>query len=379
MFIVAGCTAALIIALSVFNGLEGLLKSLYSSFDPEIRVTATQGKSFIPESGMIEGLEAIEGVAIVTEVVEDYAYIRYRDADMIVTLKGVGDNFLGQHRMDTALIGGEMKLKMDDVNYALIGWGIKNALSINIGNDLYPIQVYYIKDIKSGRLDPSKSYNKKLILPGGIFSIEKNIDENYMLTPLDFAVDLLDYGEKRTSLEIKTTSPSVVRKVQKAIRTQLSDDYKVENREEQHADLYKLLKLEKLFMFIALSAILAIGSINILFSLSMLAIDKKKDIAVLYAMGAHDTIIRRIFLAEGAIISLGGAFLGLAIGGVVCWLQQHYGLVSMGMETSVLDNYPVKVQWMDFVYTCLTIVAITMAVSIRPAAMATRYNSINNL
>lgn len=377
--IVAICTAALIIVLSVFNGLEGLLRSLYTAFDPQIKIEAAEGKSFIYSSEMASTIRSTEGVDIITQVIEDYAYVRYRDADMVVIIKGVSDNFLDQNRIDSAIVAGELKLHENGLNYAIIGRGVQYTLSIMPGTDVYPLQVHYIKDVKSGSLDPSKLYSRKNILPGSVFAIEKNYDENYIFVPLNFARELLDYGDKRTSLEVKVKNGYKINDVKDILQDKLTAQFKVQNNEEQHADLYKLLNLEKLFVFIAFSFILAIGSINIFFALTMLALDKKKDISVLYAIGASNALIKKIFMAEGAIISLGGAFIGLILGGSICWLQQNYGLISMGMETSVLENYPVRMALNDFIYTSGSIIFITLLISYRPAVIATRYNSASNL
>lgn len=379
MIIVSICTAALIVVLSVFNGLEGLLRSMYSSFDPEIKIEANRGKTFEVDSTFLSEIGNVEGVNIVTEVIEDYAYVRYRESNMVVTIKGVSENFIDQKRIDDAIVSGELKLKDGNINYAIIGQGVQYMLSISPGNDLYPLQVHYTKDVKPGQLDISKLYSKKNILVGSVFAIEKNYDENFIFVPLSFAEELLEYNNKRTSLEIKTIPGYNVNTVQNKLKERLGDSFKVLNNDEQHADLYKLLNLEKLFVFIAFSFILLVGSINIFFALSMLAIDKKKDISVLYSLGATDKLIRRIFLFEGSIISLGGAIIGLILGGLICVIQQNYGLVSMGMETSILENYPVELQIQDFVYTFISLVVITLLISYRPAIIATRYGMLKHL
>jgi lipoprotein-releasing system permease protein len=376
---VAFCAAALIIVLSVFNGLEDLLRSLNNAFDPEIKIEAAQGKSFPVDDAFLKKIEGVEGVAIVTEVIEDYAYVRYREANQVITLKGLSDNFLDQHRIDDHIVAGELKLKRGDVNYAIVGRGVQYNLSIAVGEDLYPLQVHYINNIKGGTLDPSRLYSRKNILPGAAFSIIQNFDENYILVPLSFAQELLSYGDKRTSLEIKTIKGADVFKVQQRIKTAIGDNYVVLNHEEQHKDLYRLLKMEKLFTFLALSLLLGIGSINIFFSLMMLALDKKKDISVLAAMGASEGLIRRIFVTEGALIALGGALLGLVLGAIFCWLQLTYGIISMGMETSVTEGYPIKVRLWDFGSTLVVVSVITFLISWRPAILAARSVSVQNL
>jgi lipoprotein-releasing system permease protein len=212
-----------------------------------------------------------------------------------------------------------------------------------------------------------------------VFSIEKNYDENYVFLPLDFVQDLLDYGNRRTAIEIKTKLGSDVRDVQQELKAKLGDAYSVLTNEEQHSDLYKLLKFEKIFTFLALAILIIVGSINIFFSLMMLAIDKKKDITILSALGAGRHLISRIFLTEGALIASVGACIGLIFGALICWLQQNYGLVSMGMENAIVANYPVKMQLTDFFITASFLVLVTLAVSFYPAALASKSYTTENL
>ena len=241
-------TAALIIVLSVFNGLEDLLRSLNTSFDPELKIEVVKGKSFEVDSLLLTKIKSIEGVEIVTEVIEDYAYIRYRDADMVVTFKGVSNNFLDQHRLDSSIVNGKLRLVEKGVNYAIVGRGIQYALSIGVENNIYPLQVFYIKNTKATSLDVSKIYSRRDIEPGSVFSIEKNYDENYIFLPLAFAQDLLDYGNKRTSLEVKMIPTAKLKTVQLKIKELLGAKFSVLTNEEQHKDLYKLLKMEKLYV-----------------------------------------------------------------------------------------------------------------------------------
>lgn len=370
---IAFSTAALIIVLSVFNGLEDLLRSLNNSFDPEIKIEVREGKSFECSPELLKKVKSVEGVAVVTEVIEDYAYLRYRDANQVVIIKGVGDNFLDQNRIpDENLVEGELKLKEGPINYAIIGRGIQYGLSIATNDPLYPLQVYYIKNVSSVGLDPSKLYSRQNIVPGGVFSIVQNFDENYVIVPLRFTQELFNYGNKRTSLEVKTAAGADVFQVEDRIQQLIGDGFNVLNHEEQHHDLYKLLKMEKLFTFLSLTLLLIIGSINIFFSLMMLALDKKKDISILKAMGAHDSQVKKVFLAEGVLIAFTGAFLGLALGIAFYWLQQKYGIISMGMETSITQGYPVKIKALDFVFTMIVVTVITVLVSLHPAKMASK-------
>lgn len=376
---IAFSTAALIIVLSVFNGLDDLLRNLNNSFDPEIKIEAKKGKSFEVNDELLKNINQVSGVEIVTEVIEDYAYVRYREANQIITLKGVSINFIDQHRIDDKISDGKLQLMKGDIPYAIVGRGVQYALSIAVGDEQYPLHVYYINNIKSGSFDPSKLYSRKSILPGASFSIIQGFDENYVIVPLEFSKELLNYGNKRTSLEIKTKTNANVYEVQRELKKLLGEKFEVLNADEQHKDLYRLMKMEKLFFFLAFSVLLAVSSINIFFSLMMLALDKKKDISVLMAMGADKSLIKRIFITEGALIAISGAVLGLTFGGLLCWLQMRYGIVSMGMQTSVTEGYPIKVIPSDFFYTLLVVFVITFLTSIRPAVLAARSASVENL
>jgi lipoprotein-releasing system permease protein len=377
---VAFSTAALIIVLSVFNGLEDLLRSLNDSFDPEIKIEATTGKSFVSTDELIKKIKKIEGVKLVTEVIEDYAYVHYRDANQIVTLKGVSDNFIEQNRIPQENITqGKLRLKQGKINYAVVGQGISNTLTLAVEDPMFALQIYYIKDVKAGVTDPSRMYSKMNIVPGGVFSIIQYIDENYVLVPLDFARELFNYGNKRTSLEIKTEDGVSIDAVQSRLQDSLGKTFQVLTQEQQHKDLYRLLKIEKLFTFLSLTLLLCIGSINIFFSLMMLAIDKKKDISILAAMGASPRLIRNIFLAEGALIASSGAVIGLVLGGIFCWLQLNFGIISMGMESSITQGYPIKISWVDFAATLGIVSVITFLISSRPAVLASRFASPQQL
>jgi lipoprotein-releasing system permease protein len=378
VFAVSIITAALVIILSVFNGLEDLLHSLNNSFDPEIKIEATKGKGFEISDDLYAKIQTVKGVDFITEVIEDYAYVRYREANQIVMLKGVSENFITQKRIPEAnIIEGEFKLKDGEINYAVVGRGVQYTMSIAVGDNMFPLQVYYIKDTKA--LDPSQLYAKANIIAGGVFSIVQQFDENYVLVPIEFAQQLLNYGNKRTSLEIKTKPKENVFQVESRLQNALGASYNVLNYEEQHKDLYRLLKMEKLFAYLALSLLLVIGSISIFFSLMMLAMDKKKDITVLSSMGAPSQTIRNIFLLEGAMIAFTGTAIGLVIGALTCLFQQKFGMVSMGLENAVMQGYPVLMKAEDFVIILLTVSIITLLLSIRPAVMASRFVSVQEL
>ena len=377
---VAIISAAIIIVLSIFNGLGDLLHSINNSFDPELKVVATVGKSFEVNDALIRKIEKIQGVEIVTEVIEDYAYARYNDANQVVTIKGVSDNFMDQKRIpETSIVEGELLLKKNGVDRALVGYGVKSTLSIALEQDFYPLQLYYVRGVKGGSLDPSKIYTQKSIYPGGVFSIIQNFDESFVIVPLSFAKELFSYADKRTSLEVKASTEGDILQIEELIQGALGKDFMVLNTEEQHRDLYRVLKLEKLFASIAAILLLMIGSINIYFSLMMLVLDKKRDITILSSLGGDSDLLRRVFITEGLLIAGIGTGLGLLLGAVVVLLQQQFNLVSMGMDSAVVDGYPVKMVFSDFAYVFFVMTIVTMLISSRPAALASRLASIENL
>jgi lipoprotein-releasing system permease protein len=376
---VAVGTAALIIVLSVFNGLEDLIRTIYGSFDPNLKITSVEGKAFELNNDLVTRIRKTPGVLLVTEVIEDNALLRYEDRQMVVKMKGVSPNFFAQNKIDSAVIEGSYQLRRSGSNYALIGRGVQYQLSIRATNAVVPMYLLYPKSKITLSLDPENTFREKPIMVGGVFVIERQYDDSYIFVPLEFARDLLAYGDKRTSLEVRAESAREISRVQNRLKDLLGPKFEVKNSDEQHLSLLRAVKVEKLFVFITFAFILLIASLNIFFSLSMLVIDKKKDIAILTSMGATSKVIRNIFLTEGAIVAFVGAIVGLVLGLFFCWLQQTFGLISMNMATALVDAYPVKMQLLDFILTGLAIFVITLLVSIRPAQAAAATDVRDNL
>jgi lipoprotein-releasing system permease protein len=370
MMVVSIGTAALIIVLSVFNGMEGLLRSIYGTFDAPLQVLPIEGKSFFVDDELRNKVQSIEGIEIITEVIEDNALIKYNDSQMIVKMKGVSENFIAMGRMKGAMRQGELQFSDGKTQYAILGRGIQFNLGVSLRNDFIALQMFYPNGSKPSALNPYKSYNRANIMPGGIFALEQQYDDNYVFVPLPFAEKLVNYQGRRTSLELFVNPDLNVSDIQEQVLAVLGDQFVVKNRDQQHSDLYKVLKIEKLFVFIIFSMIVGIASINIFFSLTMLVIEKKVDISSLFAMGASKKLVRKIFLTEGALIAFIGSGSGLLLGFAVAWTQQTYGLVSMGVASSVMQAYPVEIIWTDFLFTAITIIFITFMASIHPASKA---------
>lgn len=380
MIVVAIGTASLIIALSVFNGLEGLLRNMYGNFDPDIIVTPVKGKSFNASEEAQNKIASIQGVAGVSKVIEDNVLLRYRNAQRVVRMKGVGRAFDQYSGIQNVMVSGEFNLvEQDSIGYAIIGRGVQYDLSINLANDFYALQLYYPRNIGSGVINPDRMYKVLNILPSGAFAIEKYYDENYVFVPIEFAEELLEYKNRISSYEIYLDGSTKAGSVQKAVKQTMGDDFQVLSGDELHSDLYKILKIEKLFVFLILTAIIGIASINIFFSLTMLVIEKKKDITILFVQGANQKLIRNIFLFEGCIIAFSGAIIGLILGIGISWIQQEYGIIGMGIQSAIMNAYPVKIQASDIFLTATAIIAITLLASFQPAMKAAKTYSVSSL
>lgn len=377
---VAVGTMALVIVMSVFNGLEDLIRGLFASFDAELKIEAAVGKSFVTSDEWLDSIRNLEGVAILTEVIEDNALVDYNGNQMIGRIKGVSENFLDQERFSSGHFWGDTTLGTELRPAAILGRGVGFFLSVNLDNVNVPLKIYYPKAPRSAAsIDPSQFYESAVLDPVAFFSIDSQFDDEYVIAPLSFVRDLLKYGDKRTSLEVKVAEGYTILEVQKRLKNHLGDAFLIKNADEQHAGLLRTVQMEKLFVFLTLTFILAIASFNIFFSLTMLAIEKKKDIAVLKAMGATNKLIKRIFLKQGALIAFSGALIGLTFGYLVCLLQQTFGLVSLGISSAVVSAYPVKMIWSDFLWISIAMVGITFITSYRPAWIASQVDTVKEI
>jgi lipoprotein-releasing system permease protein len=377
---VAISTMALVAVMSVFNGLEDLILGLFSSFDSELQVTPVAGKSFVATEDWLNAIRKVEGVEVITEVIEDNALLEYRGNQHIARVKGVSDNYFDHERFSKGYFWGDTTLGTALRPGAILGRGVAFALSVNLDDINSVLQIYYPKAPKSAAsLDPNQLYAAGQVEPRGFFSIEQGVDNEYILVPLDFFKDLLNYGQKRTALELKVASGHSISSVQQAVQTHLGAEFAVKNADEQHAMLIRTVKLEKLVVFLTLTFILALASFNIFFSLSMLAIEKKKDLAVLKSMGAKNSLIRGIFLKQGALIAFSGAILGLILGLLLVGAQEKFGLISLGIASGVVDAYPVRIHWPDLGWISLAVVTITLLASWRPAWIAAQVDPLEEL
>lgn len=366
------CTMALIIVLSVFNGFDSLIKSMFSNFDPDIKITPAQGKVFDPQTDTLKRISQLNYVDCVCETLEENVLLEYDKHMQPATLKGVSEQYSRLTGIDTTIISGEFVLNNGRRQMAVLGAGLAYYLSVNV-NFISSIRIYVPK--RNGRIsmNPERAFSNSYIFPSGIFAIQQEIDNRYMIVPIDFARNLLDYSTQVSALELKLKPGTDRDRARDEISAIVGSDYVVRTQYQQHEMLYKVMKSEKFAIFLILTFILIIGSFNMIGSLSMLIIDKKNDIATLNSLGFDRKGIQRIFIYEGWIISIGGAILGLLLGLLVCWLQQTYGFLKLdSMGTFVVSNYPVKIVWTDLLLALATVVVIGLLASWYPNRLFTK-------
>jgi lipoprotein-releasing system permease protein len=363
---------ALLLVLSIFNGLEDVVKKLFYAFDPDIKIELKQGKYFTMPSDLIHTIESIPEVTKVIEVLEDNALFTYHGHHLVAKLKGVSENFVHDSPLAAHIIQGKLELERNQQNFALVGAGIQYALSIRLNNTFEELQVFYPKNNKPSAMIPQSLYQTGWIKAGAVFSIEKHFDENYVIVPLNFATQLLGDTDKRTALEVQVIKSSSITKVQQALRALLPQQFKILNRDQQQITLMRTIRIERILVFITFSLIVIVASLNIFFILSMLVLSKRQDITILYTLGIKEKTIKNIFLLNGLLIGLSGALAGMLLAWLLIWLQQKFGLVSMGMQTSLIEAYPVKRQVSDFIYVGVGVFLTTLLASCRPASLATK-------
>lgn len=361
-------TGALITVLSVFNGFENLVISLYNSFDPDIKVTAAKGKTFSDQELTVAQLKAISGVRYVTAVLEENALVRYGEKQYISIVKGVSDEFIPMTRLDTMVVEGTMELKKGETDYAVVGGGIAYNLQLNTGDQVRQLDIYVPRKDAASLTDPTSAFNRRFISPSGIFAIQQDFDSKYILVPLRFARDLFESEHVLSAYEVGLAPGADPEKTLALIRQTAGPGFIVKDRLQQHEILYRIMKSEKWAVFLILAFILVIATINVIGSLSMLILEKQQDMRILHSMGADQPLIRKIFFTEGFFITVIGAAAGLLAGTVVCLLQMHYGFITLGSSGSfVIDAYPVKLQPADFFYVLLTVFTIGFFAAWYPA------------
>ena len=367
-------TAALIIVLSVFNGFEDVIKSLYNTFNPDFEITAVKGKTIDFENFPQEAILSISDVKGIAGVVEEDALFKYRNKQFIARIKGVPQDYQDISPVDSMTREGDFILEEGTSNFAVVGAGVAWYLDINLNDYRNLLSIYLPKRGNASSFNFENAFNNEVIHPVGVFSVQQEFDEKYVFVPIRFARKLLDYKSEVTAVEVFIHPNANENAIQSSLEKKLGSNYNVKNRFQQNEALYKILKSENLIIFLILLFILILASFNLVGSLSILIVEKLKDIAILKSMGADKSLIRKIFTAEGILISLVGSLSGLFIGFVILTLQQQLGLLSLGGGEGdfIINSYPVNMLVTDFIYVFITVLIIGLLATWYPVRYLTR-------
>lgn len=359
---VALATLALVCTLSVFNGFQDLVTTFFTAFDPQLKITAVRGKVFDGQDKRVLQLKKMPDVEVYSESLEDNVMVQYQGRQAMAVVKGVEDNFDQLTPIDSILFGrGDLLLHDEVVDYAIPGIQLLSTLGSGI-RFLDPLEIYAPRrGAKVNMANPSTAFvTGNLFSSGLVFAVnQEKYDASYILTSIDFARRLFQYTTEVSAINLKLKAGADTDAVKKHIQDLLGDDFLVQDRYEQQADTYRIMEIEKLISYLFLTFILMIACFNVIGSLSMLIIDKRDDVVTLRNLGASDRQIVRIFLFEGRMISFFGAFAGVVLGLLLCWLQQEYDLIALGSSGSfVVDAYPVSVHASDVLLIFITVLLI---------------------
>jgi len=366
-------TASLITIFSAFNGFESLVKSLYASFYPDIRVTPAKGKMLHISRDQLDALQKLKGIGSYSLVVEEKALLQNGALQSVVTIKGVDENFSNVSGIDSAIYHGHYQLGNEEKPGLLLGIGIEQALGLQADRSVYPLMIYLPRKGISLTADPTAALSSATIYPQGSFAIQSEFDNQYAITDLNFLKTYMSYADDEYSaIEIKLSEKSNGAELQDQLQSMLGAGFLVENRYEQNRTLYTTIRLEKWAIYAIFTLILVVAAFNMIGALSMLVLEKQKDIQVLKAMGAADLLIQRIFLAEGILLGTLGAIAGMVLSLLVYFLQTRFKLVPLQGATFLIDHYPLKLMVSDFIIVATTVWIIAIAAAWFPAKKASQ-------
>lgn len=357
-------TAAMVIVLSAFAGLDQLVRSFYTNFDPDLKVIPAEGKFAVWTDSSQALLEDIDWIVVESKVVEDKALLRFREREYIGIIKGVDPNFMSVAPIDSYIVEGSFDPSAQgDVNYGLFGSGVAGYIGVHTLRGAAPVNAYVPKMGSLDRLNPMGNVSFAPLYPGGFFQIQPEFDTKYVFTTIQFNRDLFDLEkDKISAVEIKVEPGQKLNQAKAKLAEILGEDWEVKTRDDLQVAIFKVLQSEGLITYLVLTFILLVASFGILSSVNILILEKKKDLHTLWSMGATERILRRIFMVEGLLISLGGAFIGFLIGIIVVLLQKHIGLLSMG-SGYIVEYYPVEIRPLDILQVILTILIVGIGIS----------------
>lgn len=367
----------LVLVLSVFNGFEDLVLNLYNKFYPELIISPAKGKFFNEKAIHWDELNRVEGINAYSMQLEEKALLRYGDNQYIATVRGVDSNFTRVSSVQNSMFHGQFQLKNNNADFAIVGAGIEQALGLNYDNPFNDLTIYIPKKGVSYVMNPEEAFNRQIIQPLGSFSIQQEFDLEYVFVPLSFMRTLLNSPEDVSAVSISLKPGANIYRVKSALKKICGNNFEVLDRYEQNKTLYAVMRVEKWVVYAVLTFILIVAAFNIIGSLSMLIIDKRKDINILRVMGADLPSIKRIFLYEGVLLSFIGCIFGFIFSVILILLQQKFGFIEIGGGTFVVNSYPVKMQVMDFILVFFTVMGIGVIASWIP--MMRKMNSPTRL
>ena len=371
-------TAAMIIVLSVYNGLENTLKSIYDDFDPEIKIEKKEFKYF--ENSLTSEIASIENVESVSAIIENQVILQNEEKEVVAYLKGVDENFISQERISHNLTEGSFLFKIGKMDYGVFGRGIKYKLGLKTNSNFQSVDVFALNENKS--LNPSslKSnfFYKEGIKVSGIFAIENSFDNEYVFSSLKFAQRLFK-NDKISSYEVKLKDKNKISETRQLIKSKIGDNYNILTSLEQRLGLYKILKTEKLVVYLVFGIILLLSSINIFFLLIMMGVEKQKDISVMYSFGVKREQIKNVFINQGLLIGTVSIIFGTIIGTGLTLLQKEFGLIKIQMSSSILEKYPVDFMFSDLLVIYLMVLSISYLASLFPGIISSRQKNFINI
>ena len=373
---IALTTAALIIVLSAMNGLTNVVADLYHAIEPDLKITAVNSKYMSNKDELTKKIKSISGINGISYSIEENALMKLDERQAIITVKGVDEEFKNLTHFDTVVTEGTYRFKYDNQFYGVFGRGVAGRLGINVNDFVSPISIYAPIRGKTEGINPEDAFNKLSISPAGIFSLNDDFDYKYVLIDLEAAQQLFDCKDAFSAIELSIEDKDQLASIQAKLQMELGNEYQIKNRYQLNDVLFKTLETEKLWTFLILAFILVIATFNIIGALTMLIIEKKKDIKTLYNLGADQKFIRNIFMQEGFLITFVGAFTGLIIGLIICILQQQFHLVTFD-DQSVIAYYPIDLQLKDFIWILAVVMAIGFLAALYPVRVFTKNDLVH--
>ena len=365
-------TASLIVVLSVFNGFEDLVKSLYSTFYTDLKILPASGKTLTLSREQIEKLKSTAGIRSYSLVAEDKALLQNGEVQALVYMKGVDENYTKVTSVAEHLVSGKYNLGSPEKPAMVLGAVVESSLNLRSDRDILPVTAYMFgKGNSINTADPLQSLSSANVAAAGAFLIQQDFDNKYVLTNLPFVQQMLKWQSNEYSgVEIALYKPSETKKIKKGLQQLFGSNYIVMDRYEQNKSLYSVMTVERWVIYAILTLILAVAAFNMIGALTMLVLEKQKDIQVLKAIGANNNVIQKIFLSEGLMLAIMGACVGILLAVLLCWLQLQFHLIPLQGGTFVVSYYPVKMQWQDFVLVMLTVVIVAFTAAWFPARKA---------